>query len=219
MTSTMLTPDQWAVDVLTPLVPGAQLSHDVPELVDWARTEGGAGPQWGIPNNLAANNPLNLAGNPTGNFPGSPTPGNNPPVMAYGSWDEGIAATIERLQEPFASRILSDLQSGAPETQLSADVAASGWGTSNWDPGGAASTSSASATTTSATATTTGGLNLNPFDLFASSLWSSVGPFLAKAMLVVAGLAVVVVGLARLAKPSAERAQASAGPAAVMAAA
>jgi hypothetical protein len=58
----------------------------------------------------------------------------------------------------------------------------------------------------STTAATTAGLNLNPLDLFgipqagANALWSDVGPFLVKAILVITGLAVIVLGVSRVAK-------------------
>jgi hypothetical protein len=67
-------------------------------------------------------------------------------------------------------------------------------------PAGTPGTPGAGATLASANAQQAG-LNFNPFDLFgipqsaASAVWSSVGPFLAKAMLVVAGLGIIGIGL------------------------
>ena len=64
--------------------------------------------------------------------------------------------------------------------------------------GGAAPALTAAAGGANATLT---GLNANPFDLFgipqagASALWSVVGPFLVKSMLVIGGLGLVVLGL------------------------
>jgi hypothetical protein len=61
---------------------------------------------------------------------------------------------------------------------------------------------------TGAAAATEASLNANPFDLFgipqtiagdaASSLWSEVGPFIVKGILVVTGLGVIVLGLAKM---------------------
>jgi hypothetical protein len=84
--------------------------------------------------------------------------------------------------------------------------------------GGSPSSPSAPATTV--------GLNLSPFDLFGipqtvlggaagavgSATWGLVGPFLVKAILVMAGLAVIVLGISRAAKssPMAAKAQSAA---------
>jgi hypothetical protein len=191
-------------------------------------------------------------------YPGArPTPGNNPPIAAFSDWQTGIDATAARLEEPFAAQILADLKSNAPEASTSSAVAGSGWGTGNFaglnakgtaSGSGPAGSSSAAASSAAGTATpaanaTLTNFNANPFDLFgipqtivggaansaAGAVWSLVGPFIVKAMLVTAGLAVVIVGLkvtagegerdvARDAGPELKRAGEAAAPAAEAAA-
>ena len=100
-------------------------------LVTWFRAEGGAGPQWGIPGNLDAYNPLNT----TLKMPGSiDEPGNNPPCQSYTSWEQGIQATVLTLQENWRgySGIRNVLNTGGDCAALSAAVAASAWGTSGF---------------------------------------------------------------------------------------
>lgn len=230
------TPRSWAdaelVEIGAPVTPNTEQT-----LVDWEAAEGGAGPEWGIPNNVTDYNPINisLTSGPkgygydpgTGQFwPGSrPTSGNTPPIAAFGDWSTGLAATAARLEEPFASSVLADLRSNAPEATTSSAVARSGWGTGNFAgahaPGTASGSGPSSSSSPAAAATTaqTAGLNANPFDLFgipqtiagdaASSLWSEVGPFLVKAMLVVTGLGVIVLGLAKTSDAGAKIKQAA----------
>lgn len=65
------------------------------------------------------------------------------------------------------------------------------------------------------TATTASSLNANPFDLFGipSTVTGSVETFLAEALLVAAGLGIVVLGAYKLAAPGLDRAKGSFGPA------
>lgn len=73
------------------------------------------------------------------------------------------------------------------------------------------------------------GLNANPLDLFgipqtiggdaASAVWSDVGPFLVKAILVIAGLGIVMLAAYKAASPGAKRAAQDAAPLADLAAA
>ncbi len=196
--------------------------NDDQTLVDWATAEGGAGPEFGVPNNIANYNPLNvsLTSGPQGYgydpgtgtyYPGaSPTPGNTPPVASFSDWTTGIQATAGRLQEPFASQILADLRAGAPEAQTAQAVGASGWGTGDFAGVQGNPTAPASPGPGGASVTLTS-VNANPFDLFgipqtigssaASATWSAVGPFIAKAILVMAGLVIVVLGAAKAANP------------------
>jgi hypothetical protein len=88
-------------------------------------------------------------------------------------------------------------------------------------------------TTGTGTATTDASLNANPLDLFgipqtvgssaASAVWSEVGPFAVKAILVVAGLGIIVLAAYKAASPIAKRneqtVQSAAGPLADLAAA
>ena len=73
---------------------------------------------------------------------------------------------------------------------------------------GVQGTSAVGGASTGGTAATDASLNANPFDLFgipqtiggaaASSIWSEVGPFIVKGLLVTAGLGVIVLGLAKM---------------------
>jgi hypothetical protein len=243
------TPRTWAdaelADLGAPVTPANEQFF-----VDWAAAEGGAGPQWGIANNSTSYNPINisLTSGPqgygydpgTGKFwPGaSPTPGNSPPIAAFSDWTTGLEATAARLEEPFASSILSGLRSGtATEDQLAAAVGSSGWGTGAFGVRGAPGTASGSGPQGTATATLTGAnaqqatLNANPFDLFgipqtflggaASAIWADVGPFLAKSFLVIGGLTLVVLGLYKAADigPKVKQSAQEAAPLAAAAAA
>jgi hypothetical protein len=137
-----MTPRMWADDLLGELGIAVTPVNEQ-ALVDWEASEGGAGPEWGIPNNVAAFNPLNVSETTgpqgygydpgTGQyFPGaSPTPGNTPPIAAFSDWNTGLAATAARLEEPFAAPILSALGSGS-EDQIAAAVGASRWGTGDF---------------------------------------------------------------------------------------
>lgn len=130
--------DALLADLGAPITPNTEAT-----LTGWARAEGGAGPQWGIPNNIASFNPFNTSQK----MPGSKdTPGNpSAPIQAYTSWDQGLQATADTLlQAPYAS-IVADLRANAPEATTAADVGASTWGTPNFAPGG---TGTASATLT-----------------------------------------------------------------------
>jgi hypothetical protein len=147
---TTLTPAMFAADLLTEV--GAPVtSQNVGTLEDWFRAEGGAGPEWGIPGNVADYNPINVTETSgaagygydpgTGKFyPGSrPTPGNDPPVAAFPDWNTGLQATADRLSEPFAASILSALRSNASESTVAAAVGASGWGTGSFAGSGGSS--------------------------------------------------------------------------------
>jgi hypothetical protein len=208
-------------------------------LIDWWHAEGGAGPEFGVPNNIANYNPINITETTGpqgyGYDPGSgkyyagasPTPGNTPPVASFSDWTTGIQATADRLKQPFASQILADLKSGAPESQTAAAVAASGWGTGNFAGAHASGTTPAQpgpAGPTSAAAGTAG-LNLNPADGFgipatiaqelagfAHSIWTEVGPFLLKAMLVGTGLGILVVAAYKAASPAIKSSSQQAAP-------
>lgn len=211
--------DALLADIGAPVTPNTEQT-----LVDWESAEGGAGPEWGIHGNITDFNPINVSETTgpkgygydpgTGKYyPGAtPTPGNSPPIAAFSDWATGLQATADRIKEPFASGILSDLRANAPEASTAAAVGKSGWGTGDFasvhaagntpgtGPGGVAGATTAAATTPTATDTA---LNLNPFDLFgipqtaASAVWSEVGPFLAKSFLVVGGITIVVLGLYR----------------------
>ncbi len=101
----------------------------VAALVTWFEAEGGAGPQWGVAGNVADYNPLNT----TRVWPGSrPTPGNDPPVQAYPSWEVGIAATVATIDQPNMAPIAAALRAGCDCAELAAAVAATPWGTGDF---------------------------------------------------------------------------------------
>lgn len=221
-TTATYTPRTWADALLGELgAPVDQTNEQT--IVDWEAAEGGAGPQWGIHGNVTDFNPLNVSltsgaqgyGYDPGTgeyFPGaSPTPGNTPPIAAFSDWSTGLEATAARLKEPFASGILGDLMASAPESTTAGAVGASGWGTGDFatrhasgNASGSGPAGSGAATSSGATATEAA-LNANPFDLFgipqtitgdvASSIWSEVGPFIAKTLLVIGGLGLIGLGL------------------------
>lgn len=181
---------------------------------DWEAAEGGAGPQWGIAGNTDDYNPINT----TLPEPGS-VPTNSAGVQAYTSWGQGLEATVSTLEEPAYANVVADLKASAAETQTAADIGASPWGTPNFDPGGTPQAGPGSSSSTGATLTS---FNANPFDLFgipqtivggaASSIWSEVGPFLVKAMLVVFGLGLIVIAGYRATAPARHDAEQAAAP-------
>ena len=165
--------NSWAQALLAQI--GApQTPNNIKTVSQWWTSEGGAGPQFGVKNNIADYNPLNvtLTTGPKGYgydpgthayYPGAqPTPGNNPPVAAFSDWSSGLDATAARLQQPFASKILADLKANAPASQVGADVAASGCGSGNF----------AGDSSTGATATTGGA---TPANLTAATSTSVLG--------------------------------------------
>jgi hypothetical protein len=109
-----------------------QSQQTIAALVTWFRREGGAGPQWGITGNINNYNPLNTTLKMAGSVD---EPGNNPPTQSYVSWAQGIQATVLTLQENQRgyAAIVNVLNTGGTCRQLSAAVAASAWGTPNFD--------------------------------------------------------------------------------------
>ena len=86
----------WAEAILAGL--GApQTAANVNSLVDWMDQEGGGG----------VNNPLNVA-----NASGATGTINSAGVNDFGSPQAGVAATVARLENPFASTIVAALRSG-----------------------------------------------------------------------------------------------------------
>jgi hypothetical protein len=214
-----ITRNSWADLFLTDLgdQPNAQSEADV---VEWEAGEGGAGPQFGVPNNIASYNPLNT----TQPEPGSVgTPGNNPPVQAYTSWGQGLAATVATLQQGQKgySQILADLSSGAPLGTFGADVDTSAWGTHDLptsatgpesvnaatSPASSSSSSASSATPTtaqaeltSATTTSTGASGLLGSILggLFGTAEASILDVALTLVLVAGGIGLIILGLSRL---------------------
>lgn len=239
-----VTPVSWAEALLTDL--GVPVTPtNISTITGWAGAEGGAGPQFGIPNNITNFNPLNVSlesrNGVYGYDPGTgvlyagaqPTPGNNPPIASFTSWAQGLAATAARLEQPFAHSILADLQANASESTTAAAVAASHWGTGNFGPGpsggggadpgsatGAAGTPSSAATTPNATQAGAFGIPGLPSWLDPST---DIGTLLRGAEnigLIFLGVIMVIVGLVVLAlsaKPDNKDVQESEAPAAAAA--
>ena len=121
-----MTPAQFAAAVLQGIGAPAT-AQNIQTVTDWASAEGGAGPEWNVPGNTDAFNPLNTTQPESGSV-GT----NSANVQSYPDWQEGVAATDQTLKDPAYSSIVSALQSGAPESTVAADVGASPWGTPDW---------------------------------------------------------------------------------------
>ncbi|WP_249009260.1 hypothetical protein [Conexibacter sp. DBS9H8] len=122
--SSTVTPQSFAQSLLSQLnLPTT--TQNLKIIVGWEKAEGGAGPQFGVPNNVAAYNPLNS----TQPMPGSvSTPG--PGVQAYVNWAQGLQATIQTLGNGNYAAILSMLQGGnAPSSVAAQVIDSSVWGT------------------------------------------------------------------------------------------
>lgn len=104
----------------------------------WEAAEGGAGPQFGVPKNIADYNPLNTTqkmprlGNEAAS---TDTPGNSPPVQAYSSWSQGLKATVMTLTAgtyPSITAIVDMLNRGnATAAEAVKIINGSQWGTRN----------------------------------------------------------------------------------------
>jgi hypothetical protein len=174
------------------------------EVLAWETAEGG---NW---NNTAHYNPLNTSLPETGSVnyqTGQPGPG----VQAYTSWNQGVSATLQTLLDTHGegySTVVSDLRDSAPPAQFASDLGASGWDAGHYAgssgvPGSAILSDMGQTPAMGGSAQLTG-LNFNPFDFFGvpSVVGGSVaGPimsFIARALLVVAGLAMIVVGAVKM---------------------
>jgi hypothetical protein len=217
------TPRTWA-DALLGDLDAPDTPTNEQTIVDWEASEGGAGPQWGIPGNVTDYNPLNVSlttgAQGYGYDPGTgeyfagatPTPGNNPPIAAFSDWGTGLEATVARLEEPFASGILGDLRAGDSEATIAGAVGASGWGTGDFATRNAPGTASgsgpagpSSSGSSPASASLTGAFGIPGVPGFldpatdaeaaAAEIWSVVEPFLAKGMLIATGLGLIGLGL------------------------
>lgn len=126
MASTKIkTPADWASAQLGSL--GVQNSkQDVTDLVSWWQHEGGAGPQFGVPNNDDNYNPINA----TQPEPGSVST-NASGVQSYTSWKEGLNAVTTTLEagDYGYPAVYNDLVTNAPYSKFASDVTASKWGT------------------------------------------------------------------------------------------
>lgn len=122
------TQSSWATAVLTDLGDTPN-SNNIADLELWEASEGGAGPEWGT-NNKASYNPLNT----TETEPGSISI-NSDDVQAFTNWDQGLAATVQTLQQNQKgySQIEGALQQGLPPGEFAPIVQNSAWGTKNID--------------------------------------------------------------------------------------
>lgn len=91
--------------------------HTVGAMVGWMNAEGG---NW---NNSATYNPLNT----TLGAPGA-RPINSAGVKAYGSWGQGLAATLQTLKQPNMSGIVDAFRSSDPQG-IARAIGSSPWGT------------------------------------------------------------------------------------------
>jgi hypothetical protein len=99
---------------------------NVANVVGWEAAEGGAGPQFGIPDNDDNYNPINT----TLAEPGS-EPTNSAGVQSFTSWEEGLDATVSTIQSGSYGYpdILDALSKSAPWSDFADAVSSSSWGT------------------------------------------------------------------------------------------
>lgn len=123
MAVTGVTPHSWAVSLLdglkAPVTP-----QNVQAVVGWIHAEGGAGPQFGTPNNTANYNPLNTTQTASG-----ASSVNSVGVKAYGSWQQGLAATLQTLRNGNYGGILGALKAGNNPGAVASAIGSSPWGT------------------------------------------------------------------------------------------
>jgi hypothetical protein len=201
--------DEWAEDVEWT---GGLPASDTPALEAWGEAEGGSF------KNSAYGNVLNT----TLTEPGSSSI-NSDGVQSFAisgdtaaqDWQTGIQADLATIDQTNMSAIKSSLVSGDPSS-LPTALATDPWGTNpatvatilGESPSQIAALGSATSSSSPTTTAQLTSLNVNPFDLFgipqtvagdaASSLWGEIGPFIAKSILVVAGLGVMVLGVYKL---------------------
>lgn len=206
---TGINPKQWADAFLARLGITQPTQNQEQTGVDWAAAEGG---NW---HNTAWYNPLNTtlptAGSSVLSGGGAAAAAG---VQAYGSWQQGMDATISTILEPRYSQIVADLRGNAPEAQTAADIGASPWGTPNFHPGSSPAPSSPGYGSSSGGVSTAGWHVPNPLNLpgdisgqvtkgIISGLGSFATPlktFVEDGFLVVFGLVVIVVALVLAAK-------------------
>lgn len=95
-------------------------------IVGWETQEGGAGPQFNVPDNTASYNPINT----TEEMPGA-TSVNSDGVKAYTSWQQGLEATVKTLNNGHYPGILAALKEGKSSEAVGKAIAESPWGTSS----------------------------------------------------------------------------------------
>jgi hypothetical protein len=190
---TSVTPESWAPEFLA-LMGDNPSANSETAVEAWEGGEGGAGPQWGNPKNLASYNPLNSTlPAPAGDSYDTNPPG-QPAIQAYSSWQEGLQTTASTLKEdqPGYAQIRADLATGADPAQTYQDIDKSAWGTH--DLGTGSQPESANAATSPASAQTTSFISSAGNDVLSLLGLSSAGNDIAKVglWLVLAGGAVVL---------------------------
>ena len=113
-----VTPQSFAEEVLTRLGI-TPTKTNVSNFVAWEKAEGG---NW---NNTAAYNPLNT----TLKLPGSGATGTQGNIGVYTSWQQGVEATVETLQNGDYGNILQALQKSQGWVSFASAVDRSSWGT------------------------------------------------------------------------------------------
>ncbi len=225
MTATLPNPSpdtyqEWAQDLI------AQLDAQGATVPDTSTTEGDIS-AWEqaeepVGSFMMWDNPLNTT---LGGYGG--TPQNSAGVQDYPSVAAGVEANAQTIiGTPAFQPILSALESGGGG-DFGAVVGSSGWGSSGSlidqilgeggastesGPAGAAGTAGTGTAGTGTAGATEASLNWNPFDLFgipqtvtgsaSAAIWSEVGPFLTKAILVVAGATLIILGVYKAAAPT-----------------
>lgn len=234
------TPTSWAEDLLAdvnnddPSAPPVPIdANTVSDILHWMPLEEPTS-DW-----YDRNNPLNAslgtsASDGTGSYPDLVTGANETALMidqknmssirtslvdddAPAAFSEGVVTA------PWASSHYGVAAAGAPAKYV---VAGRGLDyLSTTSPGGGnapAGSGVPGSTPTTVDAAQLASLNLNPTDLFgipgtiagdaAGALWGEIGPFIAKAILVIAGLGIMVLGLNKLADSQIPKVIKGAGP-------
>ena len=123
----------WAVSLLKSLeLPATR--QNIIIIMGWEAAEGGAGPQFGVPTNAAAFNPLNT----TQPEPGSrdTNPAGQAAIQAYTSWESGLKATVSTLSQSNMAAIVTMLQPGTATPEAATKtINGSPWGTTTLTAG------------------------------------------------------------------------------------
>lgn len=186
------TPKTWATKLLQLL--GAPTSDaNVQAVTAWETAEGG---HWNNPDRY---NPLNT----TQSEPGAVST-NGAGVKAYTSWDQGLTATVSTLTNGLYGGILSALQRGDSADAVVSAVVASPWGTKQIPLGGSAGSAAAGSSAGSA-GSAAAGSTVTQAGLL-SGVGKDVQSIAVKAVILLGGVALVVLGLVRAGAPAVQRA-------------
>lgn len=120
-----VTPESFSIAVLKGLGITPTVAN-VYDMTAWIHQEGGAGPQFGTPNNIANYNPLNTTQVEPGYSETGAVQGN---IGSYVSWKQGLQATIKTLSYSGYTGVIAALKKGVPLSDFSNAVSSSPWGT------------------------------------------------------------------------------------------